>query len=128
MPTLTVVQTIQKSDGSSVSSSQAFTGDGLDSRSVSVPDSSTDMLVNLAIDVSQIQAMIFKSDQAVTIETNDGTTPDDTISLTAGNPLVWINTSYYSNPLGTNVTAIYVTNSSGAAATLEIEVLVDATP
>lgn len=88
----------------------------------------TDLLINLAIDFSEIVCLFIMADQDLTIETNSGSAPDDTISLVAGKPLIWYEGSYFACPLAADVTKIYVTNASGVAATLQIEVLQDPTP
>lgn len=114
--------------GREVAEENSFSGDGQVSLSVSVPDSTTDQLVDLALNVSEIKAVYIVSDQDLTLETNDGSTPDDTLSLVAGVPYVWHENSYYSNLLITDITALYLTNASGATATLELEAVYDSTP
>lgn len=114
--------------GRSISQQNNYTGSGEASIDESVPDSSTDLQINVAIDFSALQALYLVSDQDVTVETNNGTTPDDTINLLANKPLVWHAGSYHANPLTVDVTAIFVTNSSGAAAQIQLEALQDATP
>ena len=126
--TQTLIEEI-KTAGRSVRKELAITGDGqLPSRRVTVPDSSTDLLVNMAIDVSQLQLLYIVSDQDVTLETNDGTTPTDTINLLANKPYIWKVGSYFANLLTADVTAFYFTNSSGAVATVDVEGVEDATP
>ncbi len=105
-----------------------FTADAKDQRKITVADSATDFLVTIGIDVSLIKAIIIVSDQDVLMETNSGSTPDDTISLLADNPYIWYTGSYFTNLLATDVTALYFTNSSGAVATVEILVIYDSTP
>lgn len=95
---------------------------------IAVADSSTDLAINMAIDVSALKLLYMVSDQDLTIETNDGETPDDTIALKAGKPLVWHEDCGYTNPLGTDVTALFATNASGTDATLYVKTLQDATP
>ncbi|KPL06085.1 hypothetical protein AMJ85_10715 [candidate division BRC1 bacterium SM23_51] len=112
----------------SIGAANVHVGDGQISLSVIVPDSSTDMQIDVALDVSQAKAIYIKSSQAITIETNDGGSPDDTLVLVADVPYVWTEDDYVANLLTTDVTALYATNSSGADATLEIEILYDATP
>lgn len=121
---------LQKLSSSSddVSQSQAFSGDAKTVREVTVADSASDYLVNFALDVSGIKAIVILSDQDVTMETNDGTTPDETINLLAGNPYLWYTGSYFTNLLATDITALYFSNSSGAAATVKILVIHDSTP
>lgn len=114
--------------GNTVQTSNAFSGDGQVSLEVSVPDSETDMLVDLALNVSEIKSVFITSDQDLTLETNDGSTPDDTLSLVADVPYVWHENSYFSNLLTTDITALYLTNASGATANFKLEAVYDATP
>lgn len=95
---------------------------------LAVADESTDLTANVAIDYSAVKLLYIVSDQDLTIETNDGDTPDDTLTLVANKPLVWFEGCGYTNPLSADVTAVYLTNASGTDATLNIKVLQDATP
>ena len=115
-------------NGRTVRQENTFSGDGQVSRSVEVADSETNMLINFALDVSQIKSIYIKSDQDLTLETNDGESPDNTLNLTANVPYVWHENSLFTNLLTVDITALYATNASGSTATLEIEALVDSTP
>jgi len=94
----------------------------------SIPDSSTDLQINIAIDVSEVSFLAIKSDQDITIETNSGSAAADTLTISGGVPLIYSGTAGETFFLGTDVTAIFVTNASGAAARLQIKGLQDATP
>ena len=97
--------------------------------SESIPDASINLEVTFAADVSAMKGLYIQSDQDLTIETNSGSTPTDTLALKANTPVVWSSNSVHSNPLTADVTAnIFVTNSSGSAAALEIRKLEDPTP
>lgn len=93
-----------------------------------IADSTTDGLINFTLDVSQLQSIYIVSDADITIETNDGSSPADTLSLVAGVPYVWHADSYHTCLLTTDITALYVTNASGGSARLQIEALHDPTP
>lgn len=125
-----ITKTFQKVGGAAVTRTKTYTADGFTELELSIPDSTTDQQVVVAIDVSAIVAIIIDSDQAITIETNDGTTPADTITPAAGVPLIWTNDDEHANPFGsgTDVTSLYITNSSGSTATIKISVLQDVTP
>ncbi len=119
MPTLTV-QTVVKLDQVSQLNITLTHSIG-ESRAVnvSVPDNSTDLLVPFSIDVSELQHITLISDYDITIETNDGTTPQDTINLLAGAPILFNvgDTALFAG----DVTALYCTTSAiGATATLQI--------
>lgn len=96
--------------------------------SESVADSETDKEIVCAIDVSAVKAVVICSSQDVTLETNNGSTPDDTFSLKANLPYVWYTNKYDSLLLTVDVTSIFITNASGSAATIEVYVITDPTP
>lgn len=99
------------------------------SLSESIPNGSTNLQVALALDASALELLVISADGAITVKTNNSSTPDDTFALTADNGVVWANgMPLASNPLSEDVTTIYVTNASGAAVTLTVLALLDATP
>lgn len=112
----------------SLSKQITITADGEANVEVEVADEAADLAINIAIDISALQLLYIVADQDLTIETNDGTTPDDTLALKAGKPIVWYDGCGYSNPLSADVTALYASNASGADATLTVKTLQDATP
>ena len=116
------------SAGRTIEAVNEYSGDAQTSLEIAVPDSASDQQADLTLDVSTIKAIYILSDQDVTLETNDGTTPDDTISLKAGVPLIYHENGYFANPFSQDITALYLTNSSGAAATVQLEVVYDSTP
>mgnify|MGYP000467283063 CR=1 FL=1 len=90
---------------------------------------STDTLVTGTIDVSAVKSCIIFSDRAITLETNaTDATGGNTLALAAGIPYVWNTSSYDTFKLTLDVTKFYITNASGATATLYIHVISDATP
>lgn len=127
MASATVTRRVQY--GSEVfNETKTYTGTGGIEIEESIADSTTDGEVAFTLDVSEIVAFWAHSDQAVTIETNDGSSPGDTITLAAGVPLIWTENDDHANPLTTDVTALFITNASGAAATVSVGAVYDATP
>jgi len=124
---ITILEEVQVNN-QTIQGQHTHSGGYRQSLSESIPDESTDLEVVFPLDVSAIKAIFIKSDQDITIETNDGSSPDDTLTLTADCPYIWHENSEYTNLLTADVTSLFVTNASGAAATLEIEAIVDATP
>ncbi len=116
------------SGGRSHQDSVSQTGSGDITIEETVADSQTDSQIACDLDVSAMKTLYLESDQDVTIETNSADTPDDTINLTANNPIVWQTDGYTSNPFTVDVTDLYVTNASGSEATIKLESLYDATP
>ncbi len=107
---------------------KAYSGSGEINISESVVTASTDLAITCAIDVSAVKSFYVVSDQAVTLETNSGGSPTNTIVLKAGVPYQWNTDSYNTFLLTGDVTVIYVTNASGSTAAIELRCVQDSTP
>lgn len=130
MATHSVTWTVN-APGGQVTASKSYTATGHALvQDESIANGQTAFQINIAIDVSALVSLWIHSDQAVTIKTNSSSTPDDTLTPAAGIPIQWTNDSEYANPFASavDVTTIFVANSSGATATLNIRALQDATP
>lgn len=115
--------------GRSLDNSHDHAEDAQLSRDVDVPDSTTDQEVAITLDVSEIKAIYMVADGALTVETNDGGAATDTFNLTANKPLVWYNGHWASNPfVGGDVTAMFLTNASGASVRFQLECVYHSTP
>ena len=125
-PTMSIKEMVTSGDRV-LTITNEFSGSQRISLEESIANATTNGQVNVAIDVSKLIAIVINSTQNVTLETNDGSTPDDTIALEANVPYVWHENSYHSLLLTADVTALFITNASGAAATITVEALVDAT-
>ena len=116
--------------GRTISSRISFTGGGLVSIDESIPGPSTNLEVDLVVDISQIQSVIIKADKAMTLYFNEASTgsPSKTLALVAGQAFQWDNLSGATNPWGsTDITKVFVTKAGSGAARLQMEFLVDAT-
>ena len=99
------------------------------SLSESIPDSSTDLQIPFSVDVSQVKSCWIQATGGnLTVKTNSSSTPADTLALVDGVPQLWVEGDLATFFLTTDVTDLFVTNSSGAASTLDIEILYDPTP
>lgn len=88
--------------------------------------SQTDLLFNIAFDKDRLEMCYLVASEDMTIETNDGTEPGDTINLVADEPLIYWKDGPYANPFASaDVTAFYITNTD--AGTLEGFILHDPT-
>ena len=89
-----------------------------------VPDGSTDLEFVLGIDISELKILSIISTQALTIETNSGSSPDNTKTLVANKEVIYEDgdAAY----LTADVDSIFCTNSSGTDAELTIIVGHDA--
>ena len=94
----------------------------------SVADSQTDFEITVALDVSAVKCFALVSSETVTLETNDGTTPANTLSLVADKMYQWDTDAYDAFLLDTDVTSVFITNASGAAALINMWALLDPSP
>ena len=96
--------------------------------SEAVADSETDLEVACVLDQSQLKALYIKSDQVIKIETNSGSEAADTFDLVADLPMLWSVTDGNTVcPITTDITALFITNSSGSTANLIFKALYDPT-
>ena len=86
------------------------------------------MEVAFTLDYSACKFFSIVSDVAMTIETNNGTTPDDTLVLVADEPYIWAEGMLGTFLIGTDITSLFVTTGSVGVGTLTIEALEDPTP
>lgn len=93
-----------------------------------IANGSTDFSIPCALDVSAVKSIWISCDVAVTVETNSGSAPDNTLVLKAGIPYIWNTDSYDTFKLTADVTSLKITNASGSAASLLIHAIQDATP
>jgi len=107
--------TITKSAGTNVTVSETVPGD------------STDLLIAFACDVSQLKSLYMKSDKDLVIETNDGSSPQETITLIAGEPVCWAAANTLACPFSGDITALYATEANGDDAEFELEAIIDPT-
>lgn len=97
--------------------------------SESVADSATDAEVVIACDVTAATLIYINSTQDILLETiaNGGGV---NISLLANKPYVWNKAldGYLANLFVADFASLFFTNASGSAATIDIEIVQDATP
>lgn len=90
-----------------------------------IPLNSTDLLLAWTLDVSQLKFLYIVATANMTVETNSGAAPGNTLTLVANEPVEWHTGSPITNPLTVDVTALYVTNTTSG--TLKIRALIDPT-
>lgn len=126
MPTLNIQYSITGL-GSPISKTKSVTDEGDVTLEVAVADGQTNKLVACELDVSQCKALVLMATVAMTLKTNSSGSPADTIALSANVPLVYSGDAAETNPLGTDVTALYLTNASGTDGTFHMKAIFDAT-
>ena len=129
--THTITQTTTYDDGAvnvSKPMSDAQTAGEEHNIAESIADGQTDLLVAYTLDFSQAKTFVMWPTVAMTIKTNSSGTPAQTFVLSAFEPVVWsAGQTAVTNPITTDITALYVTNASGAAGILNIRSLQDPT-
>lgn len=106
--------------GLTVAGNLTTTADIRNSIEKSIPDGATNQQIVVTIKESTLVAFALSSDQAVTVKTNSSGSPQETFTLAAGEPVAWISGEVADKPIAGDVTSLYVTNASGAAATLKL--------
>lgn len=127
---ITHTLTVSVTDGG-VALSKSFdvtSGSGINI-SEEVADSSSNVAIAFAAVRAKLKSLFMVCDQALTVETNSGSSPADSFELLANKPVVWyegcgvaVNTF-----LSTDITGLFVTNASGFDATLQIKAVIDPT-
>lgn len=102
----------------SLSASVDHSCDVVAKMSESVVDATTDAEYLISLDVSKLQVFSMLSTQDMTVKTNSSGSPQETFTLTAGAPVVWQvgDAAIFAG----DVTALYLTNASGATATFTL--------
>lgn len=106
----------------------AISADADEKRSLSIPDATTDQQVDIAFNDARLKSIWISSSQTITVKTNSAGTPQETFTIEPGHPLLWTEKMPIANPFAGNVTAMFVSNASGAQADVEIRVGHDSTP
>ena len=92
---------------------------------VTIPNGTTDLLKVLPVKFSALQAIALHASDVCKIETNNGTTPTDTINLAANKGVIWF-VGETGCPFTADCTNVYITNTSGSS--VEIRAIIAYTP
>ncbi len=123
----TFKNTVKAEEESLNSIEQSWVADAHTKINPTIPASTTNLLIDIAFTVAGLKSCWISSDKAVTIKTNDSTTPQETITIAAGIPLIW-NANSGVNQFAGDVTAMYVSNADTGPAEMKIRILHDKTP
>ncbi len=108
-----------------VSAVRTFVGDNQLAITQSIPAATTNQEILAAIDVSEAKFVVLSSDVALTLKTNNSSSPSNTIALAAGVPYVWGFGDNNALLLTVDVAKFFVTNATAGAAALNILALID---
>lgn len=117
------------SDGSrAISGDKEYSGGAQKSIDEVITADAEDELVVFTLDVSQVKCFFALAQGDMTLETNNGGAPVDTINLVGGVPYIWTEDSDDAFLLASDVTALYMSELSSADNRLQIETVYDPTP
>ena len=129
--TTTLLVKATPSEGRAMEKELSFTSEAAPVQlDVDVPDSSTDLEVSCQLDYDKLKLLVIIVDGVLTIETNDGTTPDDTLSMGGSDEELYLWTAEDEDTvfLTADVTKLFLTNSSGATVNFRLLAVQDVTP
>ena len=106
-----------------ISNTDSYTTDQVSKIQESVATGTTNQEISLAIDISKLKAFSMQSSQAMTVKTNSSGSPQETFTLAAGTPVVFVDgdTAIFAG----DVTSLFITNASGSLATFNLLAAVD---
>lgn len=112
----------------SISKQITKSSDAENNRDITVPQNSTNLAITFALDVSELKALYIVSTVNLTLETNSGSSPTDTLTLVAGEPVIWWTGCPVAIPFSADVTGLFATTGAVGEGLLSIRALYDATP
>lgn len=106
-----------------ITNTDSYTTDQVSKIQESVATGTADQEISLAIDISKLKAFSMQASQAMTVKTNSSSTPQETFTLAAGSPVVFVDgdTAIFSG----DVTNLFITNASGSLATFSVIAAID---
>lgn len=107
---------------------QSLSFEGWEEREVTISAGATNIEVALAFTSAALKYLYIKSNETVTMETNDSGTPQETKTITADIPLEWQVNGGISYPFAGSVTKLFFNNAGADDATVIIKMGRDATP
>lgn len=114
-----------------ISKSKTVTGEIAIEMNYSIPDSTSDEAFACAFEYDKLQGLYMVADQNLTVKASTALDPinsnatvgNATIDLTANVPFVWYSGCGLANIFDSDVAALGVSNSSGSAATLQVQII-----
>jgi hypothetical protein len=80
----------------------------------------TNFQIDVRIESTNLRFFCLYSDRDVTIKTNSTGSPQETWALKANRPIIWATNLFGGFPIAGDVTALFITNVSGATASVKL--------
>ncbi len=121
----TITRGYRDSSGRTIQSSEPTNGNTESNFDGQVAGTTTNHEVDFLLTQATLQSCCIFCDQAITIKTNSSSMPQETITLAAGQNLVWdlVFDGIGKIPFSGNVTKLFITNSGSSAANVSIRAL-----
>lgn len=126
----TIIHAYRDSSGTTITGTESVSADTEINFDGSVAGEATDYEVDWAVTRANLKSVGIFSDKSITIKTNSSSSPAETISIAAGQQRIWSLATDLIGlcPFSTNVTKLYITNSTAGAASVKVRALCDQTP
>jgi hypothetical protein len=119
----TIINSYTDDAGMVVNVATKFTGQTVSGYDGTIAALATNVLVEVAFAIADLQSLCIWSDTNLTIKTNSSTSPTQTINLLASVPIVWGTGLGSADPITADVTALYVTNAASNLANFKVRAL-----
>jgi len=121
--TITATQSAQTPQGT-ISGSKTATADAIASIDATLTAASN-VEYDIDFKYAQLKMLVIKCAVACTIKTNSSSEPDQTITIVAGEPFLWVFGGHFANPITADVSKVYIT--AAAAGLFQMVALHDPT-
>ena len=118
-----ITSTYATDEGNAISAKTPYTGTAEVGYDGTVAATTDLVEVDIAWIRANVHSLLLYSSQALTIKTNVSGSPVDTITLAAGQAIVWGADHPEPNPFAHDVTKLFLSNDTANVATVKIRVL-----
>ena len=128
MPTHVTNDTFQEGSTSLAGTPVVITTDAEANFDKTLTASQANLEIDIAFPYTRIKSFYVLAQGACTLKINSSTDPDVTITLAAGQPLKWRYVDAAANPFSTNVSSIFLTDTSAASNRIQFFLAYEGTP
>lgn len=128
--THTILHSYRDSSATTITGTESVSADTEINYDGSVAGETTNYEVDWGVTRANLKSVGIFCDKAITIKTNDSGSPQETITIAAGQQRIWslATDTITLCPFSNNITKLYITNSTAGAASVKVRALCDQTP
>lgn len=122
-----ITRTCNDGSATPLTGTEVVTSGAANNLDEAIPSNQTDLVVAFSFTKAKLKSFFILSDVAMTVKTIHGGSTQETITLTAGQPIQWtlLDAALMANPFADDVASLKVTNTT--AGTLQIRTVIDPT-